>query len=104
MKLPSFIFTWISAEPERNLCPHAKDVSAHYLVSLRPSGMKVTGSNLTCRDGNLSDTLNNLLMQKLKGLSVSVGGGEASRAPDNGADVQNAGFCPSAEGRRTAVE
>lgn len=60
--------------------------------------MKVTASNLTCRDGNLSDTLNNLLMQKLKGLSVSVGGGEESRTRDNGADVQNAGFCPSAEG------
>lgn len=66
--------------------------------------MKVTASNLTCRDGNLSDTLNNLLMQKLKGLSVSVGGGEESRALDNGADVQNAGFCPLAEGCRTEAE
>lgn len=64
----------------------------------------MTASNLTCRDGNLPDTLNNLLMQKLKGLSVSVGGGEEFRELDNGADVQNAGFCPSAEGCRTAVE
>lgn len=100
----SFLFTCTSAEPERNLCPHAKDVSAHYLVSLCPWAMKVTASNLTCRDGNLSDTLNNLLMQKLKGLSVSAGGGEESRALDNRADVQNAGFCPSAEDRQTAAE
>lgn len=47
--------------------------------SLRPLGMKVTAPNLTRRDGNLSDTLNNLLMQKLKGLSVSLGGGEGRR-------------------------
>lgn len=64
----------------------------------------MTASNLTCRDGNLSDTLNNLLMQKLKGLSVSLGGKEESRVLDNGADVQEAGLCPSAEGRRTAGE
>lgn len=44
--------------------------------SLRLLGTKVTGPNLTRRDGNLSDTPNNLLMQKLKGLSVSLGGGE----------------------------
>lgn len=65
--------------------------------------MKVTASNLTCRDGNLSDTLNNLLMRKLKGLSVSVGGGEESGAPENGADVQNAGLFvlqPKAAGRQ----
>lgn len=31
-------------------------------------------------------------MRKLKGLSVSVGGGEESGAPENGADVQNAGL------------
>lgn len=42
-------------------------------------GMKVTAPNLTWRDGNLSDTVNNLLMQKLKGLSVSLGGGERRR-------------------------
>lgn len=100
----SFIFTSISAEPERNLSPDAKDVSAHYLVSLRPRGMKVTASNLTCRDGNLSDTLNNLLMQKLKGLFSLAARGEESRVLDNGADVQNAGFCPSAKGRRTTEE
>lgn len=43
---------------------------------LRLLGTKVTGPNLTRRDGNLSDTPNNLLMQKLKGLSVSPGGGQ----------------------------
>lgn len=39
----------------------------------------MTASNFTCRDGNLSDTLNNLLMQKLKGLSLSLGGLGRSR-------------------------
>lgn len=101
----SFIFTSISAEcGERSPSPDARDVSAHYLVPLRQRDTKVTASNLTCRDGNLSDTLNNLLMQKLKGLSVSLGGREESRVLDNGADVQDAGLCPSAEGRRTAEE
>lgn len=47
--------------------------------SLRLPGMNVTAPNLTRRDGNLSDTPNNLLMQKLKGLSVSLGGGEGRR-------------------------
>lgn len=102
-RLPLFLLVY-QQSTERNLSPDAKDVSAHYLAALRPRGTKVTASNLTCRDGNLSDTLNNLLMQKLKGLSVSLGGGEESRALDNGADVQDAGLCPSAEGRQTAEE
>lgn len=102
-RLPLFLPVY-QQSTERNLSPYAKDVSAHYLVSLHPRGTKVTASNLTCRDGNLSDTLNNLLMQKLKGLSVSLGGGEESRALDNGADVQDAGLCPSAEGRQSAEE
>lgn len=58
-------------------------------------GMKVTAPNLTWRDGNLSDTANNLLMQKLKGLSVSLGGVRAAkRSVYNGADIQTTGFCP----------
>lgn len=65
-----------SPEHERNLDLDTKDVSAHYLVSLCLIGMKVTAPNLTCSDGNLSDTPNNPLMQKLKGLSVSLGGRE----------------------------
>lgn len=64
-----------------------KDVSAHYLNSLWLLGMEVTAPNLTWRDGNLSDTLNNLLMQKLKGLSVSPGGREESTVAYNGADI-----------------
>lgn len=64
--------------------------------------MKVTAPNLTWRDGNLSDILNNLLMQKLKGLSVSLGGREESRVAYNGADIQKTGICPLAEGHQTA--
>lgn len=74
-------------EQERNVNLNTEDVSAHYLVSLCLRGMKVTAPNLTWRDGNLSDTLNNLLMQKLKGLSVSLGGRKESRMAHNGADV-----------------
>ena len=85
---------------ERNVNLETEDVSAHYLDSLWLIGMKVTASNLTWRDGNLSDTLNNLLMQKLKGLSVSLGGREESRVAYNGADVQKTGICP-AEGHQT---
>lgn len=88
-------------EQERNVNPQTKDVSAHYLVSLWLLGMKVTASNLTWGDGNLSDTLNNLLMQKLKGLSVSLGGREESRVAYNEADNQKTGICPSAEGHQT---
>lgn len=96
-------FTGILSAPERegNVNPGTKAVSAHYLVSLCLLGMKVTGPNLTWRDGNLSDTLNNLLMQKLKGLSVSLGGIEESRVVYNGADIQKTGFCPSAQGHQT---
>lgn len=74
-------------EQERNVNPETKDVSAHYLDSLWLLGMKMTASNLTRRDGNLSDTLKNLLMQKLKGLSVSLGGREESKVGYNGADI-----------------
>lgn len=88
-------------EQERNVKSETKDVSAHYLDSLWLLGMKVTGPNLTWRDGNLSDTLNNLLMQKLKGLSVSLGGREESRGAYNGDDIQTTGICPSAEGHQT---
>ena len=88
-------------EHERNVNPETKDVSAHYLVSLWLLGMKVTAPNLTWRDGNLSDTPNNLLMQKLKGLSVSLGGTEESRVAYNGADIQKTGICPSAKGHQT---
>lgn len=96
-------FTSILSAPEqvRNVNPETKDVSVHYLVSLCLLGMKVTAPNLTWRDGNLSDTLNNLLMQKLKGLSVSLGGREESRVAYNEADIQKTGFCPSAEGHQT---
>lgn len=91
-----------SPEHERNLELDTKDVSAHYLGSLCLIGMKVTAPNLTCSDGNLSDTPNNPLMQKLKGLSVSLGGREESRVVHNGADIQNTGCCPSPDGQRTA--
>lgn len=74
-------------EQERNVSPRTKDVSAHYLDSLWLLGMKMTAPNLTRRDGNLSDKLNNLLMQKLKGLSVSLGGREESKVAYNEADV-----------------
>lgn len=87
-------------EQEENVNPETKDVSAHYLVSLCLLGMKVTAPNLTWRDGNLSDTLNNLLMQKLKGLSVSLGGRGESRGAYNGADIQKTGICLSAEGHQ----
>lgn len=85
-----FFLTSILSAPEQetNINPETKDVSAHYLVSLCLLGMKVTATNLTWRDGNLSDTLNNLLMQKLKGLSVSLGGREESRVVNNGTDIQ----------------
>lgn len=89
-------------EQERDVNPETKDVSAHYLDPLwLLLGMKVTAPNLTRRDGNLSDTLNNLLMQKLKGLSVSLGGREESRVAYNGADIQETGICPSAGGHQT---
>lgn len=84
------------AEQKGNVDPETKDVSAHYPDSLWLLGMKVTALNLTRRDGNLSDTLNNLLMQKLKGLSVSLGGREESRVAYNGADIQKTGICPLA--------
>lgn len=42
----------------------------------------------------MSDTLNNLLMQKLKGLSVSLGGREESTVAYNGADIKKTGICP----------
>lgn len=74
-------------EQERHVNLKTKDVSAHYLNSLWLLGMKVTAPNLTWRDGNLSDTLNNLLMQKLKGLSVLLGGREDSTGAYNGADI-----------------
>lgn len=61
----------------------------------------MTAPNLTWRDGNLSDTLNNLLMQKAKGLSVSLGGRKESRVVYNGVDIQKTGICPSAEGHQT---
>lgn len=85
-----FSFTSILSAPEQetNINPETRGVSAHYLVSLCLLGMKVTATNLTWRDGNLSDTLNNLLMQKLKGLSVSLGGREESRVVNNGTDIQ----------------
>lgn len=89
------------AEQEGNVNTETKDVSAHYPDSLWLLGMKVTAPNLTWRDGNLSDTLNNLLMQKLKGLSVSLGGREESRVAYNGADIQKTGICPSALGHQT---
>lgn len=63
--------------------------------------MKVTAPNLTWKDGNLSDTMNNLLMQKLKGLSVSLGGSEESQGAYNGADIQKTGICLLAEGQQT---
>lgn len=89
-RLKSYIyFTSIvpAPEQERNVNPETKDVSACYLDSLWLLGMKVTAPNLTRRDGNLSDTLNNLLMQKLKGLSVSLGGREDSKVGYIGADI-----------------
>lgn len=105
LQLARFTFTFTSILPtpeqERNVNLETKDVSAHYLASLWLLGMKVTATNLTWRDGNLSDTLNNLLMQKLKALSVSLGGREESRAAYNGSDIHKTGICPSAEGHQT---
>lgn len=77
----------LTIEQERNANSDTKDVSAHYLNSQLLLGMKVTAPNLTWRDSNLSDTPNNLLMQKLKGLSVSLGGKGESNVEHNGADV-----------------
>lgn len=93
------VFYWV--QNKRNVNPWTRDISAHYPDSLWLLGMKVTAPNLKWRDGNLSDKLNNLLMHKLKGLSVSVGGREESRVEYNGPDIQKTGICPSALGHET---
>lgn len=98
------LYRYSTSQRTREKCQsETKDVSAHYPDSLWLLGMKVTAPNSKWGDGNLSDTLNNLLMQKLKVLSVSLGGGEESRVAYNEADTQKTGICPSAGGHQTTV-